>query len=89
MQFQIRVVLFPRESAPCNSHFAAPTSRPHQAPLNRRLEKDWTMRSVLESVVDQVAAANRTPATKAEMTDEVRGQHQLESGPDDVNRSRS
>jgi hypothetical protein len=31
----------------------------------------WTMRSVLESAVDQIDAANRTPATKAKMAERI------------------
>jgi hypothetical protein len=31
----------------------------------------WTMRSVLDSAVDQIDAANRTPATKAKMAERI------------------
>ena len=50
---------------------------PKLSPYQFEPELVWTMRSVLDSAVDQIDAANRTPATKAKMAD--CGPHQMES----------
>jgi hypothetical protein len=44
---------------------------PRLSPSQFEPELVWTMRSVLESAVDQIDAANRTPATKAKMAERI------------------
>ena len=44
---------------------------PKLAPSQFERELVWTMRSVLDSAVDQIDAANRTPATKAKMAERI------------------
>ena len=44
---------------------------PKLSPSQFEPELVWTMRSVLDSAVDQIDAANRTPATKAKMAERI------------------
>jgi hypothetical protein len=44
---------------------------PKLSPTQFEPELVWTMRSVLDSAVDQIDAANRTPATKAKMAERI------------------
>ena len=44
---------------------------PKLSPSQFEPELVWTMRSVLDSAVDQIDAANRTPATKAKMAQRI------------------
>ena len=44
---------------------------PKLAPSQFEPSLVWTMRSVLDSAVDQIDAANRTPATKAKMAERI------------------
>ena len=44
---------------------------PKLSPFQFEPELVWTMRSVLDSAVDQIDAANRTPATKAKMAERI------------------
>jgi hypothetical protein len=52
---------------------------PKLSPSEFEPELVWTMRSILDAVVDQIDAANRTPATKARRwRNEFCGPHQME-----------
>jgi hypothetical protein len=44
---------------------------PKLSPSQFEPELVWTMRSVLDSAVDQIDTANRTPATKAKMAERI------------------
>jgi hypothetical protein len=44
---------------------------PKLSPFQFEPQLVWTMRSVLDSAVDQIDAANRTPATKAKMAERI------------------
>jgi hypothetical protein len=44
---------------------------PKLSPSRFEPELIWTMRSVLDAAVDQIDAANRTPATKAKMAERI------------------
>ena len=44
---------------------------PKLSPSQFEPELVWTMRSVLDSAVDQIDVANRTPATKAKMAERI------------------
>ena len=44
---------------------------PKLAPSQFERELVWSMRAVLDSAVDQIDAANRTPATKAKMAERI------------------
>src|ERR1700686_271852 len=44
---------------------------PKLSPSQFEPELVWTMRSVLDSAVDQIDAANRTPATIAKMAERI------------------
>jgi hypothetical protein len=44
---------------------------PKLAPSRFEPSLVWTMRSVLDSAVDQIGTANRTPATKAKMAERI------------------
>src|ERR1700674_3019033 len=44
---------------------------PKLSPSEFEPELVWTMRSVLDSAVDQIDAATRTPATKAKMAERI------------------
>ena len=44
---------------------------PKIAPSKFEPELVWTMRSVLDVAVEQIAVANRTPATKAKMAERI------------------
>jgi hypothetical protein len=44
---------------------------PKLSPFQFEPELVWTMRSVLDLAVNQIDAANRTPATKAKMAERI------------------
>ena len=44
---------------------------PKLSPSQFEPELVWTMRSVLDSAVDQIDTSNRTPATKAKMAERI------------------
>jgi hypothetical protein len=44
---------------------------PKMSPSEFEPELVWTMRFVLDSAVDQIDVANRTPATKAKMAERI------------------
>jgi hypothetical protein len=44
---------------------------PKLSPSQFEPELVWTMRSVLDSAVDQIDVANRTPATRAKMAERI------------------
>jgi phenylpyruvate tautomerase PptA (4-oxalocrotonate tautomerase family) len=44
---------------------------PKLAPSQFERELVWSMRAVLDLAVDQIDAANRTPATKAKMAERI------------------
>ncbi len=51
---------------------------PKLSPSEFKPELVLTMRFGLDSAVDQIDVANRTPATKAKMANEFCGPHQME-----------
>jgi hypothetical protein len=50
---------------------ASDKTEPMQDIRSGEPELVWTMRSVLDSAVDQIDAANRTPGTKAKMAQRI------------------
>ena len=59
---------------------------PKLSPSQFEPELVWTMRTVLDSAVDQIDAANRTPATKAKMAERIlRAASDGITDPKDVN----
>src|ERR1700730_4031385 len=61
-----------RYTTSANRRFPVRKSQsPKLSPSQFAPELVWTMRSVLDSAVDQIDAANRTPATKAKMAERI------------------
>ena len=60
-----------RRHPPNRSFLVRKLQSPKLPPSQFAPELVWTMRSVLESAVDQIDAPNRTPATKAKMAERI------------------